>query len=282
MNSSCEKELAGGIVALASRMDLLMSGTVLVVQSVVRRPYVFGFLVAYVVAASRDLGWRRSGGFGLWTFGVAWVAEFLSTRVGVPFGLYHYTESTRGQELYLANVPLFDSLSFVFLAYAAYCLARSVLGRAGGVGVVVLSALAMMALDLVIDPLAVRGDRWFLGRIFYYPEAGPVFGVPLSNFVGWVIVGGVSVGGFLLAGGGRRASTRSTSPAGRPAAGVVLYYAVLAFNLAVAWWIDEPAILALGLVVHGSLSLSLWGWYACGVRAPTLPTRWSSPGRYPA
>ena len=63
---------------------------------------------------------------------VAWVAEFASTRVGVPFGLYHYTESTRGRELYIAKVPLFDSLSFVFLAYAAFGVARVVLRRGRG------------------------------------------------------------------------------------------------------------------------------------------------------
>ena len=40
-----------------------------------------------------------------------------------------------------------------------------------------LTGVLMMWLDLVIDPLAVRGDRWFLGRIFYYPEPGRYFGV---------------------------------------------------------------------------------------------------------
>ena len=39
--------------------------------------------------------------------------------------------------------------------------------------------------------------RWFLGRIFYYPEGGVYFGVPLSNFAGWMIVGMVGVGGYL-------------------------------------------------------------------------------------
>ncbi len=47
----------------------------------------------------------------------------------------------------------------------------------------------MMLLDVVIDPLAVRGDRWFLGRVFDYPSGGVYFGVPLSNFAGWLLVG---------------------------------------------------------------------------------------------
>ncbi|MBI2345847.1 MAG: carotenoid biosynthesis protein [Deltaproteobacteria bacterium] len=49
-------------------------------------------------------------------------------------------------------------------------------------------ALLTMILDIIIDPLTVRGDRWFLGRIYYYPHGGPYFGVPLSNFAGWFLV----------------------------------------------------------------------------------------------
>jgi len=51
------------------------------------------------------------------------------------------------------------------------------------------TGVLMMALDVVIDPLAVRGDRWFLGQVFTYAEPGIYFGVPCSNFAGWVIVG---------------------------------------------------------------------------------------------
>ena len=84
----------------------------------------------------------------------------------------------------------------------------------------------MMLLDVVIDPLAVRGDRWFLGRIFYYAEAGVYFGVPLSNFAGWLIVGWVTVGGYV-------AATGKTDRPGAPALGIGLYYGVLLFNLAI-------------------------------------------------
>src|SRR6185436_10760930 len=122
------------------------------------------------------------------------------TRIGIPFGLYHYTGLTRGQELFIADVPFFDALSFTFLAYASFCLARLVYGtrrpEIGSHWIALLSGALMMALDLVIDPVAVLGDRWFLGRIFWYPEGGVYFGVPLSNFVGWWIVGTVGVGGY--------------------------------------------------------------------------------------
>src|SRR5262245_45462436 len=174
----------------------------LVIGTILLRPYVFGFLLAFLVAAVADLGARRTLLFGAAVWPVAWLAEFSSTRAGIPFGLYHYTEDTRGQELYLANVPFFDSLSFVFLAYAAFCVARLVygprLGPRPAVKLALLSGVLMMLLDVVIDPLAVRGDRWFLGRIFYYAEEGAYFGVPLSNFAGWMLVGTVGVGLYLM------------------------------------------------------------------------------------
>src|SRR2546426_7379048 len=172
----------------------------LLLDTIVLRPYVFAFFLAFLLAGRGDLGWRRTLFFGAWVWPLAWLAEFASTRIGVPFGLYHYTGTTRGQEIYVDNVPLMDSLSFTFLAYAAFCLARVVLaGRAvSRVRLAIVSGLLMMLLDVVIDPLAVRGGRWFLGYIFYYPEGGVYFGVPLTNFAGWWIVGALGVGGWPL------------------------------------------------------------------------------------
>lgn len=245
-------------------MDLV-TGTLLL------RPYVFAFLVFFLAAAGMDLGWRRTLGFGASVWPVAWLAEFASTRVGVPFGLYHYTGITRGRELYIANVPLMDSLSFTFLAYASFCLARAALaGRRVPVWTQALVAgVLMTALDVVIDPLAVRGDRWFLGRIFYYPDGGAYFGVPLSNFAGWTIVGAVSVGIYFIVGGARPAQPEGglTGVHGAPVAvsrlgarvwpGVALYYVVLGFNLAVTAWIGEWVLLAAGGVLHAVLVVTL-------------------------
>ena len=254
-------------------MDLLIGTLVL-------RPYVFGFLAAFLVAGAIDLGWRRTLLFGTWVGPAAWLAEYSSTRTGVPFGLYHYTGSTHGQELFLADVPLMDCLSFTFLAYAAFCLARAALRSTPppAPAVAVVAGVLMMLLDVVIDPLAVRGDRWFLGRIFYYPEGGVYFGVPVSNFVGWMIVGMVGVGGYLCWSGWREPASKRGWPGiegggcdtpgptvrqfdryGRRVwPGIALYYAVLAFNLVVTGWIGEWVLLGVGTAVHAVTAAILW------------------------
>ncbi len=231
----------------------------LVLGTILLRPYVFAFLLVFLVAARADLGAPRTLAFMVCVWPVAWVAEFASTRVGIPFGLYHYTEQTRGRELYVADVPFFDSLSFVFLAYAAFCLARRVLQPwpASRPRLALAAGVLMMLLDVVIDPLAVRGDRWFLGRIFYYPEGGAYFGVPLSNFAGWVIVGVVGVGVYLLVTG---------MPAeGRPWPGLALYYAVLAFNVIITLWIEEWMLAAVGVALHAAVGVALAAWSRRGV-----------------
>jgi putative membrane protein len=246
----------------------ISSVVTLLAGTFVLRPYVIGFLAFFLAAGIRDLGRARTLGFLLWGFLVALVAELSSTRVGVPFGLYHYTGETAGLELFLSNVPFFSPLSFPFLAYASFSLARQALGpgwagtRAGRLRTVALSGVLMALLDVVIDPLAVRGGRWFLGHLFTYPEGGVYFGVPLSNFVGWLLVGWATVGGYVWA-------TEDTR-VGSPRLGITLYYLVLAVNLTVTLWIDEMLIAAAGIVVQVAVFLLLYNL------SRVSPGRWSA------
>jgi uncharacterized membrane protein len=139
----------------AADWPILLAGTFLL------RPYVFVFLATFLFLAARDLGWRRTWGWLGWGWAVAYVAEYASTRIGFPFGLYHYTGETAWRELFVSNVPFFDPLSFPFLAYASYCLARWALGQARGWAPAALTGVLIMLLDVVVDPLAVRGESWF-------------------------------------------------------------------------------------------------------------------------
>jgi putative membrane protein len=267
----------------------------LLLGTIALRPYVFAFLAAYLAHAGATMGWRRTAAFTGLVWATAFAAEFASTRVGIPFGKYAYLGATRGQELYLANVPFMDSLSFTFLAYASHALALLLLapwrpgaGRrlGGGIAddlrlrtsprVLGLGVLLFVLADAVIDPLAVRGERWFLGPVFAYAEPGLYFGVPLSNFAGWAAVGLVGLGLFqrLDARWSRHPGPLRTT-AGKALGGALLYAMVLAFNLAVTFWIGEVGLGVAGclLVAPAAAALVARAWGG-GLRL-TLPERMS-------
>jgi putative membrane protein len=111
----------------------------------------------------------------------------------------------------------------------------------------------------VIDPLAVRGERWFLGRIFYYPEPGRYFGVPAANFAGWALLGGAIASAWLWLSprlGGVPPGWAVRLPGRRyyPAA---LYYLVLAFNLILTGAVAEPPLFWAGLGAHLPLAAAM-------------------------
>jgi putative membrane protein len=66
------------------------SWPILLAETVQLRPYVFVFLAVFLVLAGRDLGCRRVFGWLGWTWGVAFAAEYASTRIGIPFRLYRF------------------------------------------------------------------------------------------------------------------------------------------------------------------------------------------------
>jgi len=252
----------------------------LLAKTVILRPYVFVFLAVSLYAARQLLGWKRTGRlFGI-TWAVAFIAEFSSTRIGIPFGDYFYTGSTVGQELYISNIPFMDSLSFSFLLFASYCVALVfVLPRAKMAGhggwsfeaslrtswlVVGLTVILFTFSDVIIDPLALRGDRWFLGKIYGYPHEALYFGIPLSNFAGWAVVGFVSLFFYRwLERGPYQADSVPQAIVRRQLfLGIGLYYGVLAFNLALTFWIGEVLIGLVGCFMFtpftAALLVTLW------------------------
>lgn len=236
-------------------------------KTLLLRPYVFIFLAIALATSVWFMGKHRTGLFFLLTWVTAFVCEFSSTRTGIPFGWYVYTGSTIGQELYFSDVPFMDSLSFSFLLFTSYCLALTFLLPAQGRGlqmvmradpslrasrpVLGLTVLFFVLLDVVIDPVALRGDRWFLGQIYYYPDPGWHFGVPLANYGGWAVVGLIAFGLYQRLDQRFPDSPPPTRNVTRPLLfGCALYYGILAFNLAMTFWIGEPLIGITGLLIY--------------------------------
>jgi uncharacterized membrane protein len=248
--------------------------------TLVLRPYVFIFLGVYLWLATWHLGIGRTLIYLLGGYSVAWLSEFSSIYTGWPYGLYIYIPATRTQELWVLGVPFMDSLSYVFLSYASYSLALllsavRVRPREGGPvleagnsspATVFLAAVLFVTLDIIIDPLALRGYRWFLGQIYGYPEPGIYFGIPLSNFAGWFLVGIIMIS--LLQ---RLARWSPQAPwlswgqrrfAGAAYLGAGLYLGVLLFNLSLTFYIGETLLGIVGVFIYLPVAvLAGASWY---------------------
>jgi len=246
----------------------LLWGTILL------RPYVFAFLAVYLVAGWRHMGWKRTLAYIPVGWALAWVSEYSSIHWGFPYGDYFYIQSTANRELWVLGVPFMDSLSYVFLSYCSYSLAVFLMSPvtlwAGNLitletsairrswQTLILGAFLFVLLDIVIDPVALQGDRWFLGRIYGYRHEGFYFGIPMSNFGGWLFVGALLTGALQALERMLPPDSRLHLPAGRSSwmrlLGPALYFSVLLFNIAVTFYIGE---MLLGLVDMLLLSVLL-------------------------
>ncbi|MDD3580378.1 MAG: carotenoid biosynthesis protein [Desulfobacca sp.] len=234
------------------------------------RPYVFIFLAAYLLIATWHLGLGRALIYLIVGYVLAWLSEFSSIHTGLPYGRYIYIEATRGQELWVLGVPFMDSLSYVFLSYASYTVALLALApirdrhsgfyrleteiRQCSRGTLILASVLFVTLDVIIDPVSLRGYRWFLGQIYGYPEPGIYFGVPLSNFLGWLVVGLVMIAVLQqisrLPDWSRGLSWGKRNFARQELLGPVLYFAVLAFNLVITFYIGETLLGLVGSFIY--------------------------------
>jgi uncharacterized membrane protein len=235
----------------------------LLIATIELRPYVFIFLAAFLIISVVNFGVRTTLLFTILTYIVSLACEWSSVHNGFPFGLYHYIEATRGREIWIAGVPFMDSLSFTFLGFASYTvalLAASPLYRRGldlrvldtwkirrSPRVWLMAAVFMVMVDMVVDPLSVRGDRWFLGKIFWYDPPGPHFGVPISNYLGWFFVAVIAVAmfqlldGWLNRGEDKPLGALPTLPS-RALLGPMLYAGMVAFGIAMLFAIGARDI----------------------------------------
>jgi uncharacterized membrane protein len=248
---------------------MIRSLAVQLIGTIMLRPYVFVFLLIYVVGCSLHFGFKRSLLYCFAGYLIAWLSELSSIHNGFPYGFYHYLENTKGKELWMLGVPLMDSLSYVFLAYASYSLSLLIISpirrskgiiyvletRAirGSVYAAILGAMLFVYLDIIIDPVALKGDRWFLGQIYGYPSPGVYFGVPLSNYLGWFVTGFCMIYAFQKI--DYSLYRRGVSDyygyryPWRYLVGPFLYCAVMLFNLSVTFLIGEQMLGWVGIFI---------------------------------
>ncbi len=115
---------------------------------------------------------------------VGWGAEFIGSNTGFPFSHYQYTNLLQPQ---IAHVPVAIPLAWMMMMGPSWAVAYVIVGRNLSIGsrrlvFIGLSALAMTAWDLYLDPQMVGWGFWVWENPVGY------FGIPWVNYLGWLLV----------------------------------------------------------------------------------------------
>ncbi len=111
---------------------------------------------------------------------IGYGSEVLGVHTGFPFGGYEYTEAFAPL---LFGVPLVLTCAWIILiAYVREMLRPWLLNRWWEAAA---TAVWMTSVDLLLDPVAAGPLN-----LWQWDKPGAYYGIPLSNFAGWLLVSG--------------------------------------------------------------------------------------------
>ena len=176
--------VVGALLLVASSEDLLPPALaynpflILLGTLVMRSPLLAGVLPVLDRRAVIGLGALVGYAYGI---------EIVGVLTGLPYGDFSYAIDL-GPMLF-GTVPVGLPVFFVPLVLNSYLLGLLLLGeRAERTAVRLLTVITLvLAIDLVLDPGAVAIGFWL------YPDGGFYYGVPWTNYAGWVLSATVSV-----------------------------------------------------------------------------------------
>ena len=148
----------------------------------------FGVLVMRMplIAGLKPLIDRRAG-IGLTALiGYSYLIEYIGVETGFPYGSFSYGIDLG--PMMFGKIPLALPVFFIPLVINAYLLVMLLLPeRAKEIYIRVPTVIgAVLFLDLILDPAAVTINFWNYSSGIYY-------GVPISNYLGWIISASISV-----------------------------------------------------------------------------------------
>lgn len=147
-----------------------------------------GFTLVFVLFAWTHClaleGLRRTAAFFAISAVVSYAMEEIGVRTGLIYGAYHYSDQLGAK---LADVPVIIPLAWFMMIYPSWMVARALVrgidirSIPGLTAQAVVAAWVMTAWDLAMDPRMAAGGVWI------WDNGGDYFGVPLRNYIGWLL-----------------------------------------------------------------------------------------------
>lgn len=148
--------------------------------------HIFPPLAFALIHGARVYGWRGILAFAGLCVLVGNAFENVSILTGFPFGHYAFTDRMGPRVL---QVPILLGLAYVGMGYLSWIVARAIAGinrrelvSWNRVLLPLLASAVMTAWDVAMDPV------WStVGHLWTWKQGGGYFGVPASNFFGWLL-----------------------------------------------------------------------------------------------
>lgn len=229
--------------------------------TICKRPYVVSFLISYLVIAIKLKGVRFTILFLITGYIIAFVSEYSSINTGFPYGWYFYKYENLLGEWLNNGVPVWDSISYVFMNFSGLCFATLCLNKihykpqTKSLILLLAASLAVVMLDVIIDPVAHLGAQWFLGDIYFYPNPGIYFDVPISNFLGWFLVSLVINGFGIYVLKFVRFENKNHYAL---QLGSLLYLGIMLFGIIIAIYLKQYFLVACDLLIFTTCSALLY------------------------
>ena len=188
---------------LAALTVLLQIGYPLTSGDVRDKLTVVTVVVFFLASTSHALvhrGARWTAAYALVVTLTGLLAEAVGTATGFPFGQYDYAGSLGAT---LLGVPVVVPLAWAMFAYPCLLVGQRLARTA--VGAAVVGGAALASWDLFLDPQMVQAGHWRFTDVQASLPGAP--GIPLSNYLGWLLVA-VAIMGVLQLLGRRDADDR--------------------------------------------------------------------------
>jgi putative membrane protein len=146
------------------------------------------FIACAFAHAGVSYGWRRALVLFAICIAITFAIENIGAATGFPFGHYHFEVGARLP--HVGRIPIIVGPLWFGAGYFSWMVAATLLDGADRrldrpfnvVALPVVAAFVLTQWDLVMDPPAAT-----IAKAWIWRDGGADFGVPLSNYLGWLL-----------------------------------------------------------------------------------------------
>ena len=161
-------------------------------------------IIAACAHAVLTYGWKDAFALGVICIVITFAMENIGVTTGLPFGHYHF--EVGGGLPHVGAIPIIVGPLWFGMGYFSWIVAGTLLGvparmsrRFELVALPIVAAFVMTQWDVVMDP-----PESTISKAWIWHDGGAHFGVPFSNYLGWLLTSWLFYQAFAIYLGRRR------------------------------------------------------------------------------